>query len=312
MHRTDLSPNVGEDDLHAVVDGQLAADRHREVMAYLAVYPDAADRVAAFFRQRVELAALRESLSDGEPTREVANLEAALCHSLRRGRRARRRALGGAGLMAVLLAALTGWWLATPDRDRALIAEVSATGRVQPRAFEQQPLAETGPISTEAGDAAVLWLQAHLGGRPLKQPDLEALGLRFVGGSALKGAPGPAIRLVYTDEAEAAFALYVGVKHSGVSLAASMVPEGHISLSWQNGPLSFTLIAPEGSSRLGEIMRSASTLLDPAPVAADAALGTHAAGDAAETLDEAMPADTTGAAPLDPNGTTTGEVSKAL
>jgi len=27
----DLSPNVGEDDLHAVVDGQLAVERHGEV-----------------------------------------------------------------------------------------------------------------------------------------------------------------------------------------------------------------------------------------------------------------------------------------
>jgi anti-sigma factor RsiW len=280
MHRMDLSPNVGEDDLHAVVDGQLAADRHREVMAYLAVYPDAADRVSAFFRQRVELAALREGLSDGEPARELAGLEAALCQSLRQGQRARRRALGGGGLALVLAAVVSGWWLAH-DRGHSAIANAAPASRGEQMALGHGSV-DADPITMEAGDAAVLWLQAHLGGQLLKQPNLETLGLHFVGGSTLKGARGPAIRLVYTDDAGAAFALFVGVKQSGVGLAASMVPEGHISLSWQHEPLTFTLIAPQGSSRLGDIMRSASDLIDPAPVAADAALGGHA-GEVDET-----------------------------
>src|SRR5687767_7784860 len=97
MHRMDLSPNVGEDDLHAVVDGQLDADRHREVMAYLAVYPDAAERVSAFFRQRVELAALRENLNDSESSGSIVELERALCHAVRKQQRT-RRVLGAGGM----------------------------------------------------------------------------------------------------------------------------------------------------------------------------------------------------------------------
>ena len=304
-----LSPNVGEDDLHAVVDGQLAADRHQEVMAYLAVYPDAADRVSAFFRQRVELSALRERLSDGESTDEVAGLEKALCDAIRQGQRTRRRALGGGGLLLVLLAAVSGWWL-TLDRDRVVVADAGPSSRGGQMLLSREPLGEIDPITTETGDSAVLWLQAHLGGQPLKQPDLESLGLRFVGGSTLKSARGPAIRLVYTDEAGAAFALFVGVKESGVGLAASLAPEGHVSLSWQHEPLTFTLIAPQGSSRLDEIMRSAGELLDPVPVSADAALGGHAAGDGADKVETTNKTPSTG--PLDADGAAPAEVSKSL
>src|SRR3954447_24516181 len=110
MHRMDLSPNVGEDDLHAVVDGQLDADRHQEVMAYLAVYPDAADRVSTFFRQRVDLAALRETLGDSEPGHELASLGDALARVVRRQHRV-RRAINAGGVLALMLAAASGAWL---------------------------------------------------------------------------------------------------------------------------------------------------------------------------------------------------------
>jgi anti-sigma factor RsiW len=297
MHRMDLSPNVGEDDLHAVVDGQLAADRHREVMAYLATYPDAADRVAGFFRQRVELAALREGLADGEPGRpQLANLEEALTRVVRQQHRV-RRAVGAGGVLAAVLAvaAASGWWYAAgrdpgPHQDGTRLASPAAEGRL---AAARDLLAAAEPAAGGAEDAAVLWLQAQVAGHPLKQPDLEALGLRFAGASKLKGARGPAIRLAYTDEEGNPFHVFVGVKESGVELAAALVAEDHVSLSWQQDPLVFSLVAPRGSARLGEVVRSAGEMMDPAPVAADAGLSGGGAAAAAVRHDvagEAAPA----------------------
>jgi anti-sigma factor RsiW len=102
MHRAGLSPGVGEDDLHAMVDGQLAADRHGEVMAHLAAHPDAAGRIAAFLEQRVRLAALREALVDGEAEPRLAGMEEALGRIVREQRRA-RRALRAGGLLVLLV-----------------------------------------------------------------------------------------------------------------------------------------------------------------------------------------------------------------
>jgi anti-sigma factor RsiW len=113
MHRAGLSPGVGEDDLHAMVDGQLAADRHGEVMTHLAAHPDAAGRVAAFFEQRVRLAALGEALIDGEPEPRLAGMAEALGRVVREQRRV-RRALRGGGLLILLVAALVILGLCVP------------------------------------------------------------------------------------------------------------------------------------------------------------------------------------------------------
>ncbi len=98
---------VGGDDLHALVDSRLGADRHLPVMTYLALDPEAADRFSSLFRQRVGLAALRGSLAVGEPAAGLAGLEAALCRAVRRHRARRRYALAGAA-GGLLLAALAG------------------------------------------------------------------------------------------------------------------------------------------------------------------------------------------------------------
>src|SRR5689334_18058049 len=103
MRKTAPIPGAGERDLHALVDGVLDADRHLAVMTSLALRPDAAERFSSFFRQRVALAALRESLAAGEPAAGLAGLEAALCLAVRR-HRARRTLAGAVGLLAALLA----------------------------------------------------------------------------------------------------------------------------------------------------------------------------------------------------------------
>ena len=55
---------LDERDLHALVDGEIAGPRAWAVLARLAADPDAAERAAAYARQRVALALLRESLRE--------------------------------------------------------------------------------------------------------------------------------------------------------------------------------------------------------------------------------------------------------
>jgi anti-sigma factor RsiW len=49
----DRDPNITEEDLHAYVDGELAAERRGAVEAWLAAHPDDAAKVAAW-RSQVE------------------------------------------------------------------------------------------------------------------------------------------------------------------------------------------------------------------------------------------------------------------
>jgi hypothetical protein len=169
-----------------------------------------------------------------------------------------------------LLAAASGWWLtvghsASGSPQAAAEASVPQLAAVAPRL-----VAEASPAAAAPGDAAIVWLQASLAGRTLKQPNLEALGLHFVGSNKLKSAHGPAVRLLYTDGNGRDFDLFAGVRQSGIEAIPAMLPEGHVVVTWQQDPLVFALVAPQGSGRLADIMRSAGNLLDPSPVAADA------------------------------------------
>ena len=94
---------VAEDELHAFVDRQLPAARRREVMAYLDVHPDAADRVAAYAHQRDALALLGRQLAEGPAPVQLAGSEAALVALVRRRRTWRTFAAVAA------LAAVVGW-----------------------------------------------------------------------------------------------------------------------------------------------------------------------------------------------------------
>ena len=55
---------ITDADLHAWVDGQLPADRAREVEAYLASRPDEARRAQAWRAQKEELRALFDPVQD--------------------------------------------------------------------------------------------------------------------------------------------------------------------------------------------------------------------------------------------------------
>ena len=65
---------VSEDELHAYVDGELPADRHDAVAAWLATHPDAAEQVAAW-RAQSEAIRARYGAVVNEPVPERLKLE---------------------------------------------------------------------------------------------------------------------------------------------------------------------------------------------------------------------------------------------
>ena len=77
-------------DLHAFIDGRLTDGRRREVATYLDAHPDAAERVAAYARQRDAFALLGRCLAPEPSPARLAGLEAALLDAARRRCRARR------------------------------------------------------------------------------------------------------------------------------------------------------------------------------------------------------------------------------
>jgi anti-sigma factor RsiW len=88
-----LCSDLSENDLHALVDGELAGERLDGVAARLATDRAAAERVAAYAEQRAALTALREELAlVAPPAPALCDLEQALRDALGRQRRVRHSA----------------------------------------------------------------------------------------------------------------------------------------------------------------------------------------------------------------------------
>ena len=259
---------VAEQDLHAFVDGELDGEGYRAVIAHLAASPDATERVSSLLHQQGKLAALREQLSDLEPLPDERTevLVQSLAGALRHQRRVRRH-LVSSGLTLTLVVGLWSLWGPSP---RMMVAEhlpwPSSLSSDSPQVlFGRDPYSVAQPAVVDSGESTFAWLDQQLVANAMQRPDFSAYGLRFVGGNALQSGDTSAVRLIYEDEAGAQVFLFVGSVGGSGDVALTLVPEGHISLSWRHGSLIFALIGPKESEQLLAAMRDTGEFLMPNP-----------------------------------------------
>jgi anti-sigma factor RsiW len=193
---------VSEEDLHAYVDGQLPAERRACIERYLAAHPEPARRVNAYAAQR---RALRDALAGvaGEPVPPELNL-ARLVEARLRPRRAPWAAAAALAL-AFGLGGTGGWMVAERPWEGAGDRTALAM-----RVLEQQALASHAVYAADllhpvemSGDARApleKWLSARLA-RPVVAPDLDAVGLRLIGGRLLATERGGAAALLLYEDA---------------------------------------------------------------------------------------------------------------
>jgi anti-sigma factor RsiW len=257
---------LGEQELHAFVDGALDGRRYRAVVARLAGDAEAAARVGGYLRQQGELAALRAQLAELDPPADpvTAALTRELGQGVARQRRVRHLA-GATALAASVLLAVVGFWGPSPGEMAQRLTAWRTVAEAGPRVlFGRDPLAGAAQL---AAGAPALGVDEQLKAYAIRRPDLAAHGLRFVGGDALQGGEAPAIRLVYEDAAGRSVFLFVGTAGTGADVALTVVPEGHLSLTWRRGPVVFALIGPKDSDQLLAVMAATGELLaaPPAP-----------------------------------------------
>ena len=198
-----VSRPIGEDDLHAFVDGRLDEVRHHEVEAWLAAHPAEASRLQDWQRQS---AALRAALGGaaGETVPARLRPDALLAERRRRWVGTVRRAVAGAVLFVLGLA--SGWGyarfserdLAGPPMADALAAHRVYTGRTT-------GVVEIAAASPEALAAA---LSGAVGWK-VAVPDLSPLGLTPLGGRVLPSEDGLAALVVYEGARGLRLSLFV-------------------------------------------------------------------------------------------------------
>lgn len=260
---------VGDQDLNAFVDGVLGDERRVDLLSHLATHPLDAEKVNGYFRQKVALEELRDALSEEDDSDFLPDLQRRIDHALTRQRLfvGLRRCAAGLAVLAPLAA--IGWWATARHEPPAVSAALSVPVPVSGPNFPfGGRLVPADLRAADEGAASLGRLARYLNDRALNVPDLAALGLQLVGGDAIRGVDLPAARLTYVDERGNRLLVYVGIVEGDVQQAVTLVPEGHISLHWRNGPLVFAVVGPAGTPKLLEVMRSVSrgmTLMADAP-----------------------------------------------
>jgi anti-sigma factor RsiW len=208
---------VSEEELHAYVDGQLPEDRVAAVQAYLAAHPDAASRVAAWRWQATKIRERFDPVLD-EPVPERLRVETVLSQ-----KRAGWPRIAAVAAIAFVLGAGIGWF----GRDRSELGRNTDAARAL---ADAAILAHRiyvpdmrHPIEVRADeDHLVPWLSKRVGS-PLKAPDLQAEGLKLLGGRLLAGPNGPT-----------ALFMYQGASGERVTLTTARAPgEGETQFQWR-------------------------------------------------------------------------------
>lgn len=195
---------VDEQELHALVDGRLAAERAAGVDAYLAAHPEAREQVRQYADQRQRL---REAVGELAKGPMPARLGVARILAARRRRHYRRLFAAAAAVLLLVVGAVLGWNVRNAG---VLLASWGSGGRpsAAARAFTADAVAAyrvfsvevRHPVEVDAGHEAhlVQWLSKRLG-RPLVVPNLTEVGFQLMGGRLLPSENGPAAQLMYED-----------------------------------------------------------------------------------------------------------------
>jgi anti-sigma factor RsiW len=203
---------VGEDDLHARLDGQLPADRIAAVDEYLGRHPEEQRRWLDYAAQRQ---ALREAFAI--PSGEAIPARLRLDRLSANRRRYQRWTALAAGVALFVSGGVAGWsahdWVPrlypAPARGSAA-AEARAVTADAISAYRTFSVEIRHPVEVDVGHEAhlVQWLSKRLG-HPLVVPNLTAAGFQLMGGRLLPAEDGPAAQFMYQNGKGERLTLYL-------------------------------------------------------------------------------------------------------
>ena len=254
---TDRDLPVSEEELHAYVDGELADDRKAAVEAWLAGHPEDLTRVDAW-----------RSLADAIRTRygSVATEAVPARLSLRQIEHAGRswRSLAAAvAAVAFLVGGLAGW------TARMLVAPPAPAVTLTADAFEAYKLYVVEvrhPVEVPGSEEAHLtqWLSKRVG-YALRIPNLQAVGLRLVGGRLLPGPSGAAAFFMYESGTGERFTLYsTRVNTPDTSLRYNS--DGPVGgLYWSDRDIAYVVSGEAPQDRLHKVAETAYAQLEQPP-----------------------------------------------
>ena len=244
---TDPGISVTEDELHAYVDNELPAERRGDVEAWLAAHPEDAARVRSWREMAALLHARYDQVADeAVPKRlEIERL-------MRRPRSWMYGAIA-ATVMAFIGGGGAGWVArgvaATPSAMQNLTLDALDAHRLY--AVEVRH-----PVEVPGSERAhlQLWLTKRCGWE-VHAPQLDATGLKLVGGRLLPGPTGPASFLMYESASGERYTLYASRANTGTAQMRYTAAENSGAMYWSENDVGYVLSGPTDKERLNQVAR---------------------------------------------------------
>jgi anti-sigma factor RsiW len=244
---TDPKIPVTEDELHAYVDNELPAERRGDVEAWLATHPECAARVQSW-REMAELLHARYDQVADEAVPKRLEIERLVQQP---------RKWMYAAIAAALVAFIGGGgvgWLArgvavSPSALRTLTVDAMGAHRlyvVEVRHPVEVPGSERAHLQT--------WLTKRCGW-DVRAPELDATGLKLVGGRLLPGPTGPASFLMYESASGERYTLYASRAKTGTAQMRYTAAENSGAMYWSEDDVGYVLSGPSDKDRLDQVAR---------------------------------------------------------
>ncbi|MEE7463588.1 anti-sigma factor [Methylobacterium fujisawaense] len=246
MTASDPRP-IGEDDLHAFVDGRLDPGRRAGVEAWLAAHPEAAARVAADREVRDRLRARLAPVAEEPIPARLRIVNLATPHRMRISRWWTNVA---AAALLLALGGASGWVGRGSVPGPGAPTEPMTQAAVS--AFRTYVVEAAHPVEVRADGSSdlVQWLTARLG-RPVTVPDLRTQGFRLMGGRLLPAGDEPAAMLMYDDDRGTRLTLYSRAGPSGGRGVFRYARADDVAaFSWIDAGMSYVVTARTDEARL--------------------------------------------------------------
>ncbi len=246
---SDLNIPITEDELHAYVDNELPAERRGDVEAWLTAHPGDAERVQSWRAMAEALHSRYDSVAD-EAVPKRLEIE-------RLVRQPRRWVYGAiaATLMAFIAGGGIGWMA------RGVSASPSVLENFMLDALDAHRLYVVEvrhPVDVPGSDRAHLqqWLSKRCGW-DVRAPELDATGLKLVGGRLLPGPTGPASFLMYENASGERFTIYAArAAAAETTQMRYATQDGDGAMFWADRGVGYVVSGNPDRQRLTQIARA--------------------------------------------------------
>jgi anti-sigma factor RsiW len=245
---TDTNIPVTEDELHAYVDNELPVERRAAVEAWLAAHPDEAERVTSWRAMSDALHAKYDAVMD-EPVPARLSVD-------QLSRTPRRWMMGAiaATLLAFAAGGGVGWMAHGASAKPSMFA--SFTGNALD-AHKLYVVEVRHPVEVAGNERAHLqqWLSKRCGWE-VRAPELDASGLKLVGGRLLPGPSGPASFLMYETASGERFTVYASRANTDTTQMRYAAHGSNGALFWADRGVGYVVSGGTDRDRLTQVARA--------------------------------------------------------